>query len=105
MNDAAPIGVANSDRHPCLDRQQNNRDTIGNTALIVGVVLIIGTIVFYYIQKKAARLAYLRAKCGSISTPESTDFDHTSAPQLAVPQAAGGPGILCKLDAIRRSSW
>ena len=28
-----------------------------------------------------------------------------SAQQLPAPQTAGGPGILCKLDAIRRSSW
>ena len=39
-------------------------DTIGATAAVVSVVLVIGTIVFYFVQKRAARLAFLRAKYG-----------------------------------------
>jgi thiol:disulfide interchange protein len=39
-------------------------DSIGGAASGVGVVLILALIVFYFIRKRAARLAYLRSKYG-----------------------------------------
>ena len=39
-------------------------DSIGAGAFTAGVAVIVATIIFYFIRKRAARLAYLRAKYG-----------------------------------------
>ncbi len=62
-NEAALIGVAVLIGIPIWIISKIT-DTIGATAFIIGGVLIIAAIVFYFVQKRAARLAELRAKYG-----------------------------------------
>ena len=62
-NDAALIGLAILIGIPIFIVSKIT-DTIGGTALVIGMGLIIAAIVFYFVQKRANRLAYLRAKYG-----------------------------------------
>jgi hypothetical protein len=65
-NDAALIGVLLLIGIPIWIVSRIT-DSIGSTAAIIAVVLIIAGVVFYFVQKRAARLAYLRAKYGNES--------------------------------------